>query len=85
MIDESHFVYATDYGWNSAANSVGPVEVNSSNGGAGAGDGSKLTLNGNQCAKGLGVAGDSAVVYRTDLQFAKFICDVGVDDEARGR
>jgi hypothetical protein len=82
VVDDSNYMYVTDYGWMRSENGLGPVEVNFSNGGGDQGDGTPMSLNGNKYEKGLGVAGDSAVTYHLNKQFAKFACDVGVDDES---
>lgn len=82
VVDDSHYMYITDYGWIRSENGLGPVEVNVSNGGQDQGDGTPMSLNGNKYEKGLGVAGDSAVTYNLYKQFAKFACDVAVDDES---
>jgi glucose/arabinose dehydrogenase len=67
--------------WSSATNGLGPVERDRSNGGAGAGDGGTITLNGATYASGLGVHAPSNVTYALGGAYTRFRADVGVDDE----
>ncbi|MBC8107200.1 MAG: NPCBM/NEW2 domain-containing protein, partial [Anaerolineae bacterium] len=85
--DESRFIYLTRYAWTSATNGAGagPIELNMTAGGAAGGDGRMLSLNDNDYEYGLGVAGNSAIVYQLHGQFAKFVVHVGVDDESGHR
>jgi hypothetical protein len=64
-----------DSGW-------GPVETDQSNGGPDARDGRTMTLNGREYEKGLGVAGDSEVVFNLEGAYDKFFAHVGIDDAA---
>ena len=73
-------VYLSDLPFASTVNGLGPVERNRSNGGAAAGDGGPLVLNGVTYAKGLGVAGYSEVTFDLGGDYARFQSDVGVDD-----
>ncbi len=59
----------------------GPFERNTSNGGAAAGDGKSLTLNGTVYKIGLGVHAASELVYPLGGQCKVFTASVGVDDE----
>lgn len=64
-------------------NGLGPMEKNSSNGGASAGDGRTIGLDGIPYAKGLGVHAPSELRYNLGAACSgNFISDVGVDDEA---
>lgn len=65
-----------------ADNGFGPVERDSSNGEAAAGDGRPITLNGISYAKGLGVHAPSDIRYDLGGACSVFAADVGVDDEA---
>ncbi len=71
----------TDRVWTSATNAYGPVEVNKSNGEAGAGDGATIALNGVTHAKGLGVHATADVRYALGGSCSLFTTVVGVDDE----
>ncbi len=63
-------------------NGRGQMERNSSNGGAGKGDGRTIGLDGINYAKGLGVHAPSDLRYNLGGVCAgRFISDVGVDDE----
>jgi glucose/arabinose dehydrogenase len=62
-------------------NGWGPMELDTSNGEAAAGDGNPITLNGVTYAKGLGVHALSEVVYNLAGGFNRFVSDIGVDDE----
>ncbi|MCO6456585.1 MAG: NPCBM/NEW2 domain-containing protein [Pirellulaceae bacterium] len=66
-------------------NGWGPLERDGSNGEQAAGDGGPITLDGVAYAKGLGVHAPSELVYRLDQKFARFVADVGVDDEVGER
>ncbi|MFE6506884.1 alpha/beta fold hydrolase [Nocardioides sp. NPDC057767] len=61
-------------------NGWGPVERNQANGGAAAGDGGQLRLNGITYAKGLGVHAGSWVSYHLGGNCSAFTAKVGVDD-----
>ncbi len=67
--------------WLSAANGWGPVEKDTSNGEAQAGDGRPLTVNGAVFAKGLGVHAESVVEYYLGGECSTLTAQVGVDDE----
>lgn len=66
----------------SSANAWGPIEMDKSNGEAGAGDGNTITLKGITYAKGIGVHANSEIVYKLNSNFGRFISDIGIDDEA---
>jgi hypothetical protein len=67
-----------------ATNGWGPVERDTSNGEALAGDGRTITLNGTTAAKGLGVHSPGAVTLNLAGNCTRFTATVGVDDEVGG-
>jgi alpha-galactosidase len=73
-----------DQSWLSAVNGWGPVERNTSNGEAAAGDGHPITINGTTYAKGLGTNAPSEVVFYTGGACTALTTDVGIDDEKDG-
>jgi hypothetical protein len=75
-------VYLNNLAWKSATNSWGPVELNQSVGGLNANDGQRLQLDGDRYSYGLGVAGNSQIVYRLNGKYSKFFSDIGLDDSA---
>jgi alpha-galactosidase len=70
-----------DLAWARAANGLGPVERNMSNGSAPAGDGKPLTINGRVYAKGLGTHAEASILYYLAGRCAALNVDVGIDDE----
>jgi alpha-galactosidase len=78
-------VYLSDLNWVYASNGLGPVERDESNGASAAGDGDPLTLRGTGFAKGLGVAGPSAVVFRLAGACSTFSAQIGIDDDTHGQ
>ncbi|MEU5974510.1 NPCBM/NEW2 domain-containing protein [Streptomyces sp. NPDC047315] len=68
-----------DWAW--ASNGYGPVERDSSNGGARGGDGRKITINGVTYDKGLGTHAPVQLVYYLAGKCTQLATDVGVDDE----
>ncbi len=76
--------FLSDLPWTYAANAVGPVERDRSNGGRLAGDGKPLTLRGTAYPKGLGISAGSKVIFRLAKKCSKFSALVGVDDETKG-
>jgi glucose/arabinose dehydrogenase len=75
-------VYVSDLMVVSSSNGLGPIEIDKSNGGDGAGDGSALILNGITYAKGLGTHANSEVIYNlTPNQYNIFRAKIGIDDE----
>jgi alpha-galactosidase len=76
--------YLSDLGWTYAANGLGPVERDTSNGGRAAGDGKPLRLRGKAYEKGLGVIAGSKIIYRLANRCSRFEATVGVDDETQG-
>ncbi|MFD0619710.1 NPCBM/NEW2 domain-containing protein [Paenibacillus sp. GCM10027629] len=73
--------YLSDINWLEAENGWGPVERDRSNGESGSGDGQTITIDGTTYEKGLGTHADSTITYYIGGKFAKFIADVGIDDE----
>jgi len=67
--------------WISSVNGSGPMERNTSNGAAAAGDGKTITLNGQTYAKGLGTYAPSAVRYYLGGGCSTLTATVGLDDE----
>ncbi|MFJ3190109.1 endo-alpha-N-acetylgalactosaminidase family protein [Streptomyces halstedii] len=78
--------WAGDLDWTSAENGWGPVERNRSNGEAGSGDGTALTIGGVTYEKGLGTHAPARIRYYLGGHCASFTAEVGVDDiqAARG-
>jgi hypothetical protein len=67
-----------------AANGLGPVERDMSNGASDPGDGMPISIRGQAFSKGLGVAAPSEVIYRLGGQCTAFSATVGVDDSTGG-
>jgi alpha-galactosidase len=65
-----------------AANGLGPVERDLSNGASDAADGAPIKLRGTTFTKGLGMSGPSAVIYRLGGKCTRFSAQVGVDDSS---
>jgi hypothetical protein len=80
----SSLVYLSDLGPSNAPppNGWGPIELDTSNGEAAAGDGNPMRTGGVGYEKGLGVHANSDVRYALGAAFNRFIADVGVDDES---
>jgi len=74
--------YLSDLPMASSRNGMGPVERDMSNGGANAGDGRPIAIEGIPFSKGLGVAAESEVVYNLNRLYDDFRVTVGVDDSA---
>ncbi len=79
---DAKFTHLSDLEFAVAANGLGEVERDQSNGGRGADDGGTLRLNNRTYDKGVGVAGDSEVVIELDGQYETFFSDIGIDDAA---
>jgi alpha-galactosidase len=77
--------YLSDLSWTSATNGWGPVEKDTSNGEAGAGDGNPITLAGTVYTKGLGAHAPSAITYYLGGKCSAVDAVVGVDDEKNGK
>ncbi|HVR21084.1 MAG TPA: NPCBM/NEW2 domain-containing protein [Polyangiaceae bacterium] len=76
--------YLSDLTWTYAANGLGPIERDMTNGASAAGDGQPIALRGQEYAKGLGVGGPSVVVYRLGRACTRFSADVGISDDTAG-
>ena len=72
--------YLSDLNWVSARNSLGPVELDKSNGTARPNDGPPIVLNGTTYAKGLGVHSNAQIVYDLAGQCSSFSASVGIND-----
>ena len=73
--------YLSDLEWTSMTNGFGPVEPDRSNGESGPDDGGAIQINGVTTVKGLGTHAASEVVYDLGGTYARFLCNVGLDDE----
>jgi alpha-galactosidase len=76
--------YLSSLTWTYAANGLGPVERDQSNGATAANDGQSISLRGTTYAKGLGVAAPSMIMFRLSENCTTFTADVGVDDATKG-
>jgi len=74
-------VFVSDLPFISATNGWGPVERDTSNGENQAGDGTTITLNGTQYAKGIGAHANGDVAVYLGGNCTRFTAVVGVDDE----
>ncbi|MFI9009923.1 beta-galactosidase [Actinosynnema sp. NPDC053489] len=72
--------YVSDIGF-TAGNGWGPVERDTSNGEAGAGDGKPITINGTTYAKGLGAHANGEIQIFLGGNCSRLTAVVGVDDE----
>lgn len=79
------FEYLSDMKMQVANSSWGPVEIDKNNGGINANDGTRMRLDNKNYLKGVGVAGDSELVYSLDGNYSKFFTDIGVDEVAGPR
>ncbi|GAA2430950.1 NPCBM/NEW2 domain-containing protein [Actinomadura vinacea] len=70
-----------DAPWAVARNGLGPVERNSSVGGAKPADGRTLTINGRTYPTGLGTHAPAEIIFFLDGRCASLAVDVGIDDE----
>jgi len=77
-------VYLSDLAWTAQQNGLGPAERDRANGGAAAGDGGPLTLNGVPYAKGIGVAAVSEISIALNRQYDRFLSFIGLDDSRNG-
>jgi hypothetical protein len=74
------FEWLSEIRWNRAGSSWGPVETDQSAGGRGIRDGETMTINGRVYEKGVGVGGDSQVVYNLAGDYSRFFSHIGIDD-----
>jgi alpha-galactosidase len=65
-----------------AANGLGPIERDLSNGGVDAGDGRPISIRGTAFTKGLGMSAPAAAIYRLGTKCTSFSAQVGVDDSS---
>jgi hypothetical protein len=78
----AQFQFVSDLIETSSTNGWGPIEKNTSNGEASAGDGVTMTINGVTYSKGLGVHADSTVEYTIVAgEYDQFTAEIGIDDE----
>ncbi len=77
--------YLSDLDWTSATNGWGPVEKDTSNGEAAAGDGNPMTIGGTVFTKGLGAHAPSTITYYLGGGCSALTATVGVDDEKAGK
>jgi hypothetical protein len=75
--------FLSDQQWEKASNGWGPVELDSTNGLDGAGDGQQLSLSGVKYDKGLGIHSDSSITFKLAGTCSRFTASVGLDDEVR--
>ena len=73
--------FVSDLAPGTATNGAGPVETDRSNGGATAGDGGPLTLQGVTSAKGVGMQAPGSVNFALGKQYKTFLANVGIDDD----
>ncbi|MFB9305994.1 NPCBM/NEW2 domain-containing protein [Kibdelosporangium philippinense] len=73
--------YVSDLTWLSSDNGWGPVERDTSNGEADAGDGNPMTINGVTFAKGIGAHAPSNIEFYVGGRCTSLAANVGVDDE----
>jgi alpha-galactosidase len=76
--------FLSDLPWIYAVNGLGPVEKDQSNGASAPGDGGIIAIRGTTYARGLGVSGPAAIVYRLAKACRTFSATVGIDDQAKG-
>ncbi len=77
-----NITFINEFGMNRRLNGRGPIELDSTNGGARNDDGRVITINGTSFAKGLGISPISSVTVRLpSRKFKQFHAIVGVADE----
>jgi hypothetical protein len=72
--------YLSDLRLESASNTYGPFEKDSSNGSNAGGDGRRLLINNRAYAKGFGMTSPSELVFNVGGVCSSFSAEVGVDD-----
>ncbi|MBU1326562.1 NPCBM/NEW2 domain-containing protein [Patescibacteria group bacterium] len=77
--------FLSDQEWIYAENGHGPVEKDMSNGETDSGDGSTLSIRGQEFNKGLGVHSYSNILYRLGDKCRLFHAVVGIDDEVEDK
>jgi len=80
----TNVTYLSDIPWVSASSGWGPVERDTSNGEQGMGDGKNINIKGVTYTKGLGCHAASTITYNLDKKYARFITDIGADNETSG-
>jgi len=80
--DLSAFTYLSDLQIANSNNSWGPVELDQTNGGEDANDGTSIKLDGKIYNKGLGVAGNSEIDFNLNGLYTWLFSDLGIDDTA---
>jgi hypothetical protein len=83
--EEDTSIWLSDMDWTDASNGRGPVERDTSNGEAAAGDGRPITLDGTSYRKGLGVHAQSSVSFDLDGKCRRMRATAGIDDEVDER
>ncbi len=76
--------FLSDRAWTSAGTSDGPPARDRAHGAAASDPAASLTINGTRYAKGLGVFGNSRIVYLLNRQCSELRVVVGLDDSHRG-
>jgi alpha-galactosidase len=67
-----------------AANGLGPIEHDLTNGGVDSGDGKPISIRGTAFPKGMGMSAPAAAIYRLGQKCTSFSAQVGVDDSSTG-
>jgi len=76
--------FLSDLTWTYAANGLGPIERDMTNGASFSADGDPIAIRGQTYEKGLGVGSPSVVVFRLARACTRFTADVGIGDETLG-
>jgi alpha-galactosidase len=76
--------FLSDLPWTYAANGLGPIEHDMTNGASAAADGDPIVIRGHEYEKGLGVGSPSVVVFRLGRACSHFTADVGIGDDTAG-
>jgi alpha-glucosidase len=76
------WTYLSDLPIAASTNGLGPVEKDTTNGQAAAGDGRGIAIRRNPYGKGLGTRAPSEVSFTLSGGCTEFVSDIGVDDEA---
>jgi len=76
------WAYLSDLPFTAATNGLGPVERDTTNGGAAGGDGRGIAIRRVPYGKGIGMFAPGEVSFALDGRCTRFVADVGLDDEA---
>jgi hypothetical protein len=76
------WTYLSDLPFAGSSNALGPVERDTTNGGAAAGDGRGIAIRRTPYGKGLGMFAPGEVSFSLGGACTEFVVDVGLDDEA---